>query len=125
MNLISRAESQNDEATIEINHLKHFIDNYVPVRVSKTVEEFLRATLPETQLVKLETCYMQQVRILNENLLREEKQQDLKTISKQILKDLNEVIDRLNKVASRRGIYYDVKKINQDDSQYSDLSGTI
>lgn len=58
--------------------MEHFIDKYVPISISKTIEEFLRSTLPESQLSKLELFYMNQTKLLNENLLRDEKDSDLK-----------------------------------------------
>lgn len=77
-NQVNSVDSNFDHTKAELQTMEHFIDKYVPIRISKSIEEFLHNCLPENQLQKLETFYMAQTRTLNEYLVREEKNADLK-----------------------------------------------
>lgn len=52
MNLLqeqmNKCDNMFDRSRAEIETMEHFIDKYVPIRISKTIEEFLRATLPDS-----------------------------------------------------------------------------
>ena len=52
--------------------MEHFIDKYVPIRVSKMVAEFLQACLNENQMTKFESFNMEHTKKLNMHLLEDE-----------------------------------------------------
>lgn len=105
-NQIDQKNHELDHLTAEFQHLQHFVDKYIPIRISKTCEEFLHKTLPDELLTKLELFYMQKTKDDNEYLLRDEKEFDLKKICKQILSELDLVIEKYQKLSKQKGMVY-------------------
>jgi hypothetical protein len=44
---VNSVDSNFDHTKAELQTMEHFIDKYVPIRISKSIEEFLHNCLPE------------------------------------------------------------------------------
>lgn len=55
---MKECDSGFDRAKADIAMMGRFIDTYVPIRTAKELEEFLKATLPDKSLQRLEDHYM-------------------------------------------------------------------
>ena len=65
--------------------MERFIDCYVPIRTSKQIEDCLRSCLSVKQISKLDVYGFSNVKKLNENLVKEEDNSELKSLSLSIL----------------------------------------
>ncbi len=89
--------------------MERFIDKYVPIRIHLQISEALKNVLPRAQLAKLETFEMQHVKRMNEDLLDDEQDKQLIDICKNLMKELDQLIDKYKKMAKSKGVAYDIK----------------
>lgn len=69
---------RQDENKNRLTTMEHFIDKYVPIRMQQQIGETLEAVINRTMIVKLESFEMQKYKSLNEDVLDDETQPDLK-----------------------------------------------
>jgi hypothetical protein len=59
--------------------MEHFIDKYIPLRIQKMIEESLRSILPDSLIPKIDSFQMNCIRKLNDHVLSDESNSDLKS----------------------------------------------
>ena len=99
-----------DKKANQIGNLEHFIDKYVPIRIQQAIGETLKTVLTRNQQNKLENFEMEKYKKLNEDVLDDEVRTELITVTRKIVADLEELIEKFRKIAKSKGYKYDVKK---------------
>lgn len=61
-----KGDQQQDQFTVQIKNITHFIDRYIPISVSQLINEFLRVVLVEKQLQKLDNFQIVFTKKLND-----------------------------------------------------------
>lgn len=92
---------QNSIKTIE-----SFTDRYIPVRILYMMRESYKAVLTKAQMAKYENYEREKLARIHDDLLKEETIPDIHVIIKNILKDINQVIEEYRVQAAEQGKYF-------------------
>lgn len=94
--------------------MERFIDKYIPIRVQQLIGDTLNSIGSRSQLQKLQNFEMEKYKKLNEEVLDDENNPELKQIMVHIAEQLNDTIKRFKQIAKQKGIRYKVSIRKED-----------
>lgn len=83
-----------DNKASAIKSIESFTDRYIPVRILYVIREAFKAISTRQQMQKYEVWERLKLRKIHESLASDEPIPDILTIIKQILADVNEIIQQ-------------------------------
>ena len=100
-----------DKKQTQIKSLESFTDRYMPVRILYVVRESLAAVFNKNQMMLYQEWERHKLKVIHDQLLKEEKIPDINEIIKNILGDMNGIIEEYRTIAAMQGREYKLSLI--------------
>jgi hypothetical protein len=92
-----------DKKQTQIRSLESFTDRYMPVRILYLVRESLAAVFNKNQMMLYQTWERHKLKVIHDQLLKEETIPEINQIIKNTLKDINSIIEEYRQIAQVQG----------------------
>ena len=93
--------------------MEHFIDKYLPISTQQMIGQSICAITNHKQLMNYQKFELEKFKSINDDLISDEKNLDMKGMMQKVGLRLKEEMDRMKNFARQQGIKYTLQKASE------------